>query len=378
MPWMTDLFRTANDARGPFPDRPLSRVTLPGTHDSGCYVDRAVSNALSKTQSQDIYGQLLGGIRYFDIRPCVKDGRLFTYHGEFYTGGPIDGEDGILMQLRRFMLELETAHRELVILNISHFYHFTHLSHELLIQQIVATLGEFLVPHRQGGINLFQAPYRTLLDDGKGAADSIRSRVAVLYDGALDTAREEYVASRGHALPKGFFVVAPKYPMGENSLYLFDQYSNSTGVDDGVLFNGMQTDQLLKLTQRNGYGFAPNGKWTVPEGYDANWFLNQARGVPRTLHLLSWTLTPQKVLGDPLEYARRYANPRLLAFFTEHGRWVGQDYDPLADPQVNIVYVDDYASLLHTNIASPWFGLAMPVAISARLNAGALGAANTW
>ena len=75
MPWMTDLFydpALEGAPLGPFRNRSLHQITLPGTHDSGCYRDQRISNVYSATQTQDIFQQLAGGVRYFDLRPCAR------------------------------------------------------------------------------------------------------------------------------------------------------------------------------------------------------------------------------------------------------------------------------------------------------------------
>jgi|GEM_PF-1037141 len=384
MPWMTQLFNSeqanSDAARGPFPQRPLHRIALPGTHDSGCYLDQSWSNAFSKTQKQDISSQLSGGIRYFDIRPkYLGDKQFTTYHGALYYGGMLTGEQGILRQIRAFFDELDKDDRELVILNISHFSSFSDQVHQQFITKLVEEFDDFLLPYTQDQINLFDAEYQQLLTDVKGGA---QSRIAVLYDGALDTPQENYIAKRIQAkdtFPKGFFVVAPKYISPANNIFLFDQYANKIYVEDWGIFKGMQPDQYDKLTHRNNYNYAPNSNWIVPPDYDPHWTVNAPLGVESTMHLLSWTLTPQSVGGDPITYADTYANPALAGFFSTESRWADdQSYDSVKDPQINIVYVDDYRSVVHNNPDSPSDELAMPVAIAIQINLGMVGDPSTW
>ncbi|MBE1161148.1 hypothetical protein [Dyella acidiphila] len=384
MPWMTQLFNNkqvnADEVRGPFPERPLRRIALPGTHDSGCYVEKAVTNALSKTQRQDVNSQLKGGIRYFDLRPkYLGDQQFTTYHGALYYGGMLTGEQGILRQIRDFFTELDETDRELVILNISHFADFSDQAHQQLINKIAEEFKGLLVPYTQGEINLFDAPYQKLLTDGSGNAFS---RVAVLYDGALDTAQESYVTKRllsKDAFPAGFFVLAPKYIAPANNIYLFDQYANKIYVEDWGIFKGMLPNQYDKLVHRSSYNYAPNSNWIVPSGYAPQWTDDAPLGVDSTLHLLSWTLTPQSIGGDPIDYADKYANPALASFFSNETRWADQQsYNSAKDPQINIVYVDDYRSELHQNVDSPSYDLAMPVAIAIQLNVGTVGDPSTW
>jgi hypothetical protein len=397
MPWMTDLFYDAalNASPLPFQNRTLSQITLPGTHDSGCYRDQRISNVYSATQTQDIFQQLAGGVRYFDIRPCAKGAEFWTYHGAFYWGGELTGADGILQQIRDYFDSLAPTDRELVILNVSHFYKFTNLLHANLVQAIQAALGPYLLNYTQANINLFNTPYWQLLSNaavGGGlplAAAGTRSRVVVLYDGALDTPQEPYVQTLPFIPPtaaapgvNGFFVLWPKYPLAPvlaaNQIELFDQYSNLGRVDDGYVLSGIRNDQLNKLRNRPAFAY------TTQPFNPGNWTPNAVGGVPGTLHLLSWTLTPQFSLTltgtwDPLKAAQDVANPVLLDLFCGPNRgWAGVCYNPAADPKINIIYVDDYGSTKHQHAGSPWDGMAIPVAIAARMNVGPVGERNTW
>lgn len=393
MPWMTDLFYDAaldGAPLGPFRNRPLHQMTLPGTHDSGCYRDQSLWNVYSATQSQDIGQQLAGGIRYFDIRPCAKGIEFWTYHGKFYWGGEITGNDGILQQIKDYFDSLAVTDRELVILNVSHFAAFTDVLHANLVNTIVSFLGPHLVAYTQRDLALFDCPYWQLLSDpgdGEQAPPNImpadlRSRVVVLYDGALDTPIENYVASgpftQVDAPINGFFVLAPKYAPVANPLRLFDQYANSGRVEDGYVLSGMRVDQLNKLRNRRAYRYSQQ---PFGNGY---WYANAPTGVAGTLHLLSWTLTPQFSLTftgtwNPLVAAQQTTNPQLLNLFCgDNMGWAGTCYDPAVDDQINVIYVDDYASTLHVNRGYRWHGLALPVAIAARMNVGPVGKRATW
>lgn len=386
MPWMTDLY---NNAVG-FNARPLHQITIPGTHDAGCYVDHLYGNFQSRTQTQTIGQQLAGGIRYFDLRPYQANyvtGRSFwTFHGPFYTGGQIDGPNGILAQITNFMANLAPGDRELVILNFSHFnlkLNFSNADHQALINTITLALGNHLVPYTQAQINLFDAPYWQLLSNpavgggppGVMGATPQSSRVAILYDGALDQNLEGYVTANVNALPPGFFVISPKYAPAANPIFLFDQYS-ATGS-----LNILRANQIDKLLNRANYPYSTKA-WAAAAG---NWPPNAAGGVASTLHLFSWTLTPQPY-GDPIPAAANTSNPALPGIFSVGTRvidsagsphpcsgvdqWAAWNYDPANDPKINILYVDHYTSHSYSNPASPLNGVPIPVAFAARLNAG--------
>ena len=359
--WMTNLW---NNEPG-FPLRPLHQITLPGTHDTGCYVDHIYGNFQSRTQTQNVLQQLQGGIRYFDIRPYQANwafGRSFwTYHGPFYSGGQVDGQNGILAQVNDFMTNTLTVNdRELVILNFSHFRSFGNADHVALINAITQTLGNHLVQRTQSAanaVNLFDATYTILLTDP--ANGNVRSRVAILYDGALDKPREAYVTANVDNLPAGFFTIAPKYAPAANPIYLFDQFADSGNLAT------MRTDQIDKLRQRQNYA----QQFSNPAG---NWPANAVGGVASTLHLFSWTLTPQPYT-DPITAAANTSNPALLEpFLPSFGGWNGGGgaYDPARDFKINILYVDHYASQAYNNPNGSRFNGALPVAIAARLNTG--------
>lgn len=56
--WMNNVFTSKENTN-------LKDVIIPGTHDSGTYAD---FSTISTTQTKSIYAQLLGGIRYIDLR----------------------------------------------------------------------------------------------------------------------------------------------------------------------------------------------------------------------------------------------------------------------------------------------------------------------
>lgn len=363
MEWMTDLYNNVAN----FPDRCLSEITIPGTHDAGCYIDHnsiftSFIDSMSRTQTHNVAQQLDGGIRYFDIRPAVYSSTEFwTYHGKFalgYWGDRIDGATGILAQVSNYLDNLAPGSRELIILNIAHFYKFSNENHERLVRLIGEMLASHLVPHTQQKVGLFSVPIRTLLTDAHGA---VKPRVAIIYDGALDEDIEDYILEND--LPEGFFKVSPKYedeniPPG-NKVFLFDQYSNTADMND------LQDNQLEKLDDRTDFRFTTKS-WGNKDG---NWYADALgyAGSANTMHVLSWTLTPQP-WGTPINAATNQANPALEAFFTGNN-WGGAPYSPVTQKKVNIIYVDMYQSqLLVSAVGSIRNGWPVPVALADYLN----------
>lgn len=339
-----------------FPVRPLHQITLPGTHDSGCYVDR-LRDIGAKTQVLNIRGQLDGGIRYFDIRPCkYRTNEYWTWHGPMgYYGDELTGANGILAQITAFMDALHANDRELVVVNISHFdtaIRAGAFDHAAFIQLIVNVLGAHLIPHDQTQVNLFDEQLHNLLTNGAGQT---RSRVAIIYDGAFDQGREDYVTN--NQLPAGFFKLAPKYPYNvaghypqANEIKFFDQYAGSRQLDV------MSADQMTKILQRQNSQITTKD-WAVVG--NNQWHPNGPNGTNGTLHLFSWTLTVPP--WCPRTEALNTTNPALKPFFTE--RW---GYVPGAHSKINILYVDHFAS--HTATAGPLNNEPVPVAIAHRMN----------
>lgn len=58
-------------------DTPVHRIAIPGSHDAGT----VGMNAFACTQSNSIYAQLLGGVRYFDTRVMLKGNDAVIFHG---------------------------------------------------------------------------------------------------------------------------------------------------------------------------------------------------------------------------------------------------------------------------------------------------------
>lgn len=82
-------------------DVTLNRLSIPGTHDSGA--NTAAATIWGQTQTLSIRGQLDAGIRYFDIRLGVKNGRYMLYHGNFNLN--LDFEKDVLAVMRDFFQE---------------------------------------------------------------------------------------------------------------------------------------------------------------------------------------------------------------------------------------------------------------------------------
>jgi len=62
----------------------LSKISIPGTHDSGARVDAPVVSGTAKTQNLSIAEQLNAGVRFLDIRCRHIDNSFAIHHGAIY------------------------------------------------------------------------------------------------------------------------------------------------------------------------------------------------------------------------------------------------------------------------------------------------------
>lgn len=117
--WMKDKFHVLKR-------KTLAELTLPGTHDSGCYqmaaadgfwkkIGLPLAKNISTTQEKNVYQQLLGGIRYFDLRPYLYKNELYIHHNQV-IGSRLSK---VLMDIRRFVDA--SGRKELIILDFDHF-----------------------------------------------------------------------------------------------------------------------------------------------------------------------------------------------------------------------------------------------------------------
>ena len=151
--------------------KPYNRIAIPGTHDSGTYglistYDRPANDAFApdaeswvvkagtfagiaeiwaKAQDNNIYQQLVDGIRAIDLRPCVeKNGNFRVCHSLY---GP--NMKDILRDVRKFADEHPS---EILLLRFSNFSEtapkqMSEAKHDELLSLIKWELGPRLVDH---------------------------------------------------------------------------------------------------------------------------------------------------------------------------------------------------------------------------------------
>ncbi len=264
----------------------LREISIPGAHDAGMY-GSGWPESYGETQDLDIYGQLMQGARYFDLRVLYDD--IVYIHHDSVSGPPLQS---VLDSVSRFL----TVYRELIVLKISNFEDFTPSSYDELLAQIQSTLDQWLYRGPLSGRRLADVPLREFIPT--------RGCVLVVVDGNYPVARPS----------EGIWVYRDRASddVASGDLRVMDQYANTTSYDD------MKSDQI--------------GKYIAYDGLCAP-------TIPCDLFLLSWTLTPDisNTIGnwgpDVYDLART-ANPPLGSVAEEiqlpnpHGM------------RVNVVYVD--------------------------------------
>jgi hypothetical protein len=256
---------------------PLKKMVLPATHDTGMYI----GGYAGITQNLNLYGQLNGGARYFDLR---LDGDLNIRHG--IVKGP--KLDEVLRNIQQFFDE---GHQELAILKFSHFDNFSKDSYQNMRKAINNYLGKWLFKNLPHGITrLADVSMGTYLQSGKGAI-----LVVVDDDWAINNPEIGYWVYRDWNSGNK----DKPYVPAQGNLTVYDKYSDTTDLTT------MVQDQFEKLSDFNGK-------------------CKYNQQVPCDLFLLSWTLTPatavwywakdaDRVLGNAMMEHRR---PNKYGYFT--------------------------------------------------------------
>ncbi|KAK0637689.1 hypothetical protein DIS24_g10547 [Lasiodiplodia hormozganensis] len=200
-------------------------------------------------QSKNIYGQLVDGPRYLDIRPVISDGSFWTGHYTKVEGLWLGGVGQKISSIVDDVNNFTATHKELVIVNLSHamntdagitsYRDLEQGEWDLLFQEFSRIQDRYIAKSANDAANLTSNTLNDFIGSSKAA-------VIIVVD-----ANNIKLGSFEH---QGFFTT--------NEVSVQDEYSNT---DDAVTMINGQLGKLGKLLS----SFSPK------------------------LFLLSWTLTPQ-------------------------------------------------------------------------------------
>ncbi len=232
-------------------DVTLRNLCIPGTHDSGTSVcqDGTFFSPSSdiQTQTLPISAQLELGIRYFDIRPCLTNGKFYTGH---YRNIPVLGWQGANGESIDSIIEALNSYTkknaELVIVGFSYAYNtqnFTVLNQRewgLLFEKLQTVQSAFCIkdasPSADFSTDLTSLTLRKFIGGKKSA-------VLFIVNDNVDLTK---YWGRGMYSSQNFNI--------------FNKYSN---INDPETMSG---DQLTKMREnsKNSYFLL---SWTLTQSY---------------------------------------------------------------------------------------------------------------
>ncbi|MFD2573188.1 hypothetical protein ACFSUS_21275 [Spirosoma soli] len=240
-------------------NQPLNHIVMPAAHDAGmcqlqnCSIGANTCN--TQTQTLTILEQLQNGIRYFDLRPVISGGTLYTGHyshsviGFLGCCGP--ALTVILEQVSTFM---QSSH-DLVILKFSHYIDVD-TGQQSFSQEQMTQLCSLVTSQLQNVLYDTPLGSGTLADVLINQYIGSSGKVLAVFDQLTNVVKQQFTGVYSYGdMP------------GPADLVVFDQYSNTNDL------NTMISDQFSKLAN--------------PANHTGNLFL------------LSWTLTqsPGQAVG---------------------------------------------------------------------------------
>ncbi len=262
----------------------LRQICIPGSHDAGMSILQENtafgSSGNTVTQYRSVYGQLMLGTRYFDIRPAIggHPGRYVTGHyskviDTSWQGGNGQDIQAIVNNINTFT----TGRKELIILNLSHSLNTNvgNFSYRPFNHEEWKQLSNIL-----GGINY-------LFDLSKFESDLPKDEEG-LYPKTTDIPLKKLIAEEScvmivktEKLIDEDKMEFPSFIVPGSRFSIFDEYSDTNNVDK------MIADQLKKMEDN----------------------------CKKQYFLLSWTLTQsnsQATLGvPPITELAKQANNRI-------------------------------------------------------------------
>ncbi|KAK4883082.1 hypothetical protein RN001_006401 [Aquatica leii] len=122
----------------------IGNMMIPGTHDSGAWNSPHIP-LITKyllTQEYDLWGQLVSGIRYLDIRVGLYQEQAWINHGVFQC-------TKMKTEFQKLAKFLSLSPKEIVILHMKRFEipkNFTYSHHQIILNLIQEVLGDYILP----------------------------------------------------------------------------------------------------------------------------------------------------------------------------------------------------------------------------------------
>ena len=275
----------------PFGSKPLNQVVVPGSHDAGMYMGGTIFDPVqdaAKTQDLNFYGQLLAGVRWFDVRPLLI-GSTFYIHHSIVLGPPLSQ---VLSNVAQFM---QQGRRELVVLKFSHYAAVVHAIPQTFDQDdlnsLCSTITQALSPWLFTGTI---PPGQRLAQMALSQLIGPQGTVLVVCDGQagdnpLSVDKEQYPGIYNY---RDWNSSDPQ----DGDLNVFDLYSDTRTLST-MMYSLQQDGSVTTIAMPNGQQpkFEGGTVTNPPAGVPASW--GGYNGVclngttPCDLFLLSWTLT---------------------------------------------------------------------------------------
>jgi hypothetical protein len=237
--WMADRLNLLGS-------KSLMEIAMPASHDAGMGTTQdcqLASTCNTQTQNYTILGQLQVGSRYFDLRPVVYNGTMYTGHYSVNLGCNGQSIADVLNDVNSYL----RSGKDLVILKFSHYFDRdsgTSSFSDDQMKTLVAQVTQALQP------SLYTGPVPPGGLQSVNVSDYIGSggKVLAVFQGLSDSLKSQY---------SGVYSYADFGSPGD--LVVYDNYANSNDL------NTMISDQMGKLANSANHG--------------------------SNLFLLSWTLT---------------------------------------------------------------------------------------
>ncbi len=240
----------------------LADICIPGSHDAAMYITQYctafANHGNTQTQYLTMKNQLEAGLRIYDVRPVFFKGDFYTEHCTRCDGLGCKGD--LLRNMLRDTRAFVDQHRELVILQLSHYCHSSPTDTALL-HLLQAELGDRIYRNTTDATGLkhfINIPLEKIIgDDGHG-------KVLIILEGGPHTPEAEM---------QGWFdqSLIPMAGGWTNDNHYPELHEHQLRNFAGYMKNGDALFQFCwQITQHNAQAvrgaFDPNSPTTIRKG----------------------------------------------------------------------------------------------------------------